>query len=461
MNGLRQIKASDIAIMKSLFWLALPMAGSQLINFGSTFLCVAMLASLGHNVLAASALIFVTQATVMVSFSAILFSLSVLIGHAYGAKKFYSIGTFWQQGCVLSLLLSIPVIFIFWHISKIFIFLVEPGPIIHISRIYFHAYVLAVIPMMLSVVNMQFGYAVDKPRLMLTASVLSVGVLLLVSYILIFGKWGFPKFGVDGLAVGATVQYLFFFLYTTIYFYYNRHFSTYQLFSLRKQLHFDQFLQIFYIGWPICIQTSGEMISSFVSVVLISWLGVHALAACQIVDQYYFLIVVPMYMVAQAAGILVGQAYGSHHELRIRKISYVAIGFTLFVGILVAMIYLFFPKVLAMVYINISSPGNAETLRLTIALFAVLAFLQIFDMVRETYIGLLRGLFDTRFSMYMSLLTVWIIGIPLSYLLAFTLHFGVVGFVFGTLISLVIDSMIMGSRWWYMSRKLLLESTIA
>ncbi len=48
------------SMSKRILALALPMAGTQLINVASSFLCMAMLAHLGHEVLAASALIFVT-----------------------------------------------------------------------------------------------------------------------------------------------------------------------------------------------------------------------------------------------------------------------------------------------------------------------------------------------------------------------------------------------------------------
>ncbi len=71
---------------KRIFSLALPMAGSQLVNVASGFLCMAMLAALGHEVLAASALIFSTQLSIMVSGMSILFSLSVLVGHSYVQK---------------------------------------------------------------------------------------------------------------------------------------------------------------------------------------------------------------------------------------------------------------------------------------------------------------------------------------------------------------------------------------
>jgi len=78
--------------------LSLPMSITQLITMGSGFLCMTMLAKLGHEVLAASALIFsISMAVQMVSVS-LLFSLSILIGHRFGERDYLSIGSLLQQG---------------------------------------------------------------------------------------------------------------------------------------------------------------------------------------------------------------------------------------------------------------------------------------------------------------------------------------------------------------------------
>src|SRR5437763_1852226 len=95
------------------------MTGSQLLNVASSFLCMAMLAALGHEVLAASALIFTTQLSIMVSGMAILFSLGVLISHAYGAKDIAVIGVLLQQGWVLGIIISVPIMLLFWNMGAL------------------------------------------------------------------------------------------------------------------------------------------------------------------------------------------------------------------------------------------------------------------------------------------------------------------------------------------------------
>lgn len=444
---------SIIKASKNIFALALPMAGTQLINVASGFLCMAMLAALGHEILAASALIFSTQISIMVSGMSILFSLSVLVGHAYGAKNYLAIGNYLQQGWTLALLMSLPIMTLFWNIDTILLFFGESKEIADIVQSYFHAFVYAVIPGFLSTCNMQFGYGIHKKALMVSTTLMSVVVLLITAYVLIFGKFGFPKLGVAGLGYATTAQYSFFLIFTTSYFYYQKSFARYELFRYRVHQHLDYFIKMFKMGWPISLQMGGEMLSFFVSGILIGWLGTESLAAFQIVNQYYFLIVIPIFTLSQTSSILIGHACGAKQFHEIKNLSYASIIMVLITTAIVAILFLAMPKQLAAFYLDIHQPNNAATLQLTVIIFMIIAFSQMLDGLRNVLIGILRGLFDTRFSMIMSLLTIWLIGMPLSYLLAFPLQYGTIGYVLGGLLGMLGGAIVMSYRWVTLSRQ--------
>jgi MATE family multidrug resistance protein len=300
---------------------------------------------------------------------------------------------------------------------------------------------------------MQFGYGLQKKKLMFFTSVMSVCVLLITAYILIFGKFGFPKFGVAGLGYATAVQFTFFFLFSTLFFRFNKNFAHFDLFKYRVHQHWEYFTHMLKIGFPIFVQMGGEMLSFSLGGIMIGWLGIPSLAAFQIVNQYYFLIVIPIFSLSQASGILVGQARGSEQFHEIKKLSHASFAIALTMGLLVAGVFLLFPKNLASFYINVTDRANSETLHLAVLIFTVVAFTQLFDGLRNILIGVLRGLFDTRFSMYMSLFTVWLISMPLAYIFAFSLHFGVVGYVAGGLLGMLFGAMIMSWRWHMLIKK--------
>lgn len=427
--------------------LALPMTGSSLINVAGGFLCMVMLAQLGSQVLAACALIFSTELSIVVTGLSLLFSLSVLVGHAYGEKKYLDIGVLVQQGWVLGLVISIPVMIVFVYIEPILLFFGQSKEITEIVQLYFNAFVWCVIPELLVVCNQQFGYGIHKKTLMLSASILSVIVLLSTAYVLIFGKFGFAAYGVAGLGYARAAQNIFFFFFTTTWFYFSNEFNCYQLFKYRAHTHLKQFWQLLAVGWPICVQMGGEMLSFFVIGVMIGWLGASSLAAFQLVNQYSFVVMISIFSLSQASGILVGQARGEKHFQDVKKLGYASIGCVLVVTLLVAFAFILIPKSLSSLYINVNDLNNAQTLNYIVVLFVILAFSQIVDGVRHVLIGVLRGLFDTRFPMYINLLVIWIIGVPLAYFMAFMMHLGVIGIALGATTGLLIGAFVLLYRW--------------
>lgn len=145
------------------------------------------------------------------------------------------------------------------------------------------------------------------------------------------------------------------------------------------------------------------------------------------------------------------EAQKKFHE--IKELSYASVTIVLMITSLFALTFLFLPKMLSSLYLNINDPQNVATLHLTILIFSILAFSQILDGLRNTFIGILRGMFDTRFPMYASLISIWLIGMPLSYLLGFTWHQGAVGFVIGGLIGMLSGAIIMFYRWQVLNKR--------
>lgn len=81
---------------------SIPMAITQLITMGSSFLCMTMLAKLGHDVVAASALIFSLSMCVLIISVSWFFSLSILIGHSFGERNYSDIGNLLPLGLLVS-----------------------------------------------------------------------------------------------------------------------------------------------------------------------------------------------------------------------------------------------------------------------------------------------------------------------------------------------------------------------
>lgn len=445
MQNTRQTTAKTIT--QKIMQLTLPMVSTELVTMGSGFLCMIMLSRLGHLILAASALIFSVGLTVSVMAMSLLFSLSILVGHCYGRQDYIGVGSLWQQGWLMSFIISVPCLLVCWNIYPILIFFGQEPQVSAIVKTFFRASIWGVVPLLLAVCNQQFCYGVHKQKLDMFANMVGVIILLACASILIFGKLGFPKLGVAGFGYAQVAQRMFYVLFTTLCFFKLNYFKKFNLFQLRIQQTLPILKNIIDIGWPICLQISGEMLSFLVCATFVGWLGTVSLAAYQIMMQYEFLSVVPIFAISQACGILIGQAVGSQQFDDVRKLSLGSLYIASVLCLLVGAILVFFPKALASLYLNIHDPKNAKILHLVIMLFAIMAVSQFLDGIRNIFIGSLRGLLDTRFAMIVGLLTIWLISMPLGYLFAFTLHGGAVGAMAGWTIGMAISIFIFWCRW--------------
>ncbi|HVV67456.1 MAG TPA: MATE family efflux transporter [Gammaproteobacteria bacterium] len=432
---------------KKLFRLALPMAITQLITMGSSFLCMSMLAHLGREVLAASALIFSISISVLATVISLLFALSILIGHAYGEKQYQTVGSLLQQGWFIAFLISLPSVLLCWHIYPLLIFF---GQDPHLSRIveqFFQASILRVPLILFCIANQQLCYGVNKQKVDMYANIAGVIVLVISAYILIYGKLGLPALGVIGFGYAVVLQAFFYVLISTACLYFGAYFKKFELFRLRLHTNWHALKQLIKIGWPISLQISAEVISFSVFAAFVGWIGTESLAAYQIIMQYQFLIVVPIFSVSQACGILIGQAYGAKQFSEITVLGKAGLIFACGMSFIVAFFFLGLPKCLSSSYIDVHAAGNAAIVKIAISLFAVLALSQLLDGIRNILTGCLRGLLDTGFPMYIGLASMWLIALPLSYFFAFILHWQALGVMIGWTVGVGAGALVLYWRW--------------
>src|SRR3989338_1425873 len=155
------------------------------------------------------------------------------------------------------------------------------------------------------------------------------------------------------------------------------------------------------------VQFGGELASFFVITMMIGWLCTNSLAAVQITQQWMFLVVVPVFAMSEAAGILVGQAVGAKAYGDLNLISRSSLILSLGLIGLLDIGFIAFPHFFASFYMNINQAKNAEIMRLIHPLFILMAITLIFNSVRDIISGSLRGLFDTQFPMRAGLFVMW------------------------------------------------------
>lgn len=433
--------------IKDVVNLSLPMAGSRFIQMFTGFVGMVMAAHLGKTVLAACALINSTLAAILLIFISIVFAVSFVTGQMAGANDHDRIGALVQQSLLLSFVLGLVMVPLFWFAGDILRLSGQSPEIVVYINQYFHAMMWAAIPILLQTCMQQFLYGLLKQRIVIFINLFSMIMGIPLVYVLIFGKWGIPAQGVAGMAYTFAFQSTFSFLAIVAICFFKADFHQYQLFKKHDHRGTPYFRQVFAVGWPMSVQFGGELLAFFVISVMIGWIGVDALAAVQVTQQWLFLVVVPIFAMSEAAGILVGRAVGAHHQGALKSIGDASLLVTLAFVLLLDVLFIAFPHYFASMYLNVNDPANASTVHLIRILFIILTATLILNAFRDVTSGLLRGLYDTRFPMRIGIFVMWCLVVPIGYFMAFVLHWGVIGFKVGGNIGLLIGAVIIYKRW--------------
>ena len=434
--------------------LALPLIGVLLVSVLCAFFSAEQLSMLGLELLAASAIVLTLQNFLLNTGRSVLKSMSILINCSLGAKDYLTVGVYFQQGWLLSLFIALPIMLIYWQIGSILRFFGQPAVVIPIVQSYFHVAIFSIIPYLLVACNQQVANSLRCNSFVLVSSVISAGVLIISAYLLVLGKWGAPVMGVTGLAYAVILQNVCALLLTTGYFYFHEKFKEFALFTPRQSRNESKLKSLLSLGWPISLQMAIEKLALLSMAFFAGWISISSLAAYQVVDQYAFLLLMPIWGLIQAAALLAGQAYGQQQFHLIKKIAKLTVLISITFSVMVGILLWCEPQYLAGFFIDLTDPSEAVALAIVLKLFFLLMVLILISGLNHVLVGLLRALCDTQYPLLIGTLSVLGIGLPLGYLLAFNFKLGLFGLYIGYVSGVGLSSALLLLRWSFKVRHL-------
>ncbi len=441
------LNSSTRTEIKQFFQLAIPLASAQVAQSLTGFFDTIMMGRLGAQTLAGGGLASLVFFALVNIIAGIMMGVSPLIAEAYGAGNKKRIEDLVRQGLWLSLLLSIPITIAIAHFDSIMLQLGQPEAIATLANIYLDIILWGFFPavgfaMLRGVVS---GLSHARPVMYIVVS----GTLFNITgnYVLGFGKFGFPRLELAGLAISSTVTLWVMFFALLIYFLKHPQLKNYQIFQQLHRLKPRVIWQLSKIGFPIGIFIALEIGLFTVVTFLMGTLGTQVLAAHQIVFQTILIIfMIPLGM-SYAATVRVGQWLGQKNLEGIKRAGYFSIGAGLVFAIAITIIMLLFPKAIVSLYLDVKDPDNAEIIRLALPMLTIATVSQILDAVQKITYGALQGLQDTRIPVLLNIPAFWIVGLTSGYLLGFYFDLGGVGLWLGQSIGVAVAALLFFIRW--------------
>lgn len=266
-----------------------------------------------------------------------------------------------------------------------------------------------------------------KTGVVMWGNVVGNAVNVLLDYLLIFGKFGFPEMGIRGAGVATAVSGVLPVIFWGSIFlsaHYERRYRTRQEFRWDKRL----FIMLLRYGVPSGVQFFLDVASFALFVLLVGRLGVVDLAVTNIVLSIELLAFLPMIGMSIATATLVGKYIGRGNPSLAERSVYSALKLALGYMGAMALLFFFFPEVfLAMFKYRTTGGQDFETIvaRGT-TLLRLVAVYTVFDTLFIIFSGALKGAGDTRFAMWVQILLAWLFFVPPVYVIVEYLDLGLV-----------------------------------
>ena len=144
------------------------------------------------------------------------------------------------------------------------------------------------------------------------------------------------------------------------------------------------------------------------------------------------------YAMSQAITVRVGVNVGQIDKKGVIYASYAGIAMGFLISLVIFLLLTLFP--LRMLSIDLDIHENKKIVQAAIPLFFILGIYQVFDSIRILEAGALRGLKDTKFTMYVNIFCFSILGVLLAYLIGIVLNYNVQGIWYGLTFGIILGA---------------------
>lgn len=242
-----------------------------------------------------------------------------------------------------------------------------------------------------------------------------------LAYCLIFGNFGFPRMEVMGAAYAILISQIVYALIVFVLIFTKVSGVGLSLTSLKTTR--ESVRNLFKVTIPALIEPIVERTGFMMYHKIVTTLGHLPLATHRAAITIESITYLPGHAFSTSCSVLVGQSLGEKSvekaRLSLHQGARYACYFMCFIGVL----FLFIPHI----FMGLFAPRDEEVIALGSLILAISAFEQPFFALSFVLYGSLRGAGDTKSPVFVSFVGVWLVRIPLCYILAYEAHLGLVG----------------------------------
>ncbi len=352
------------------------------------------------------------------------YGLTPLIGAIFTRGQHASIGRMLRTGLVVNTVFSLVVIALMVALYFNLHRMGQPEELLPLIRPYYLIVLAGMLPVMLFNVFAQWSYAINDTALptwiLLSANALNI----LGNYALIYGNLGAPELGLTGAGFSTLLARILSAAAMMWVFFGTRRGAPYRGGFSHGRPEPGQWKHIAATGFPVSMQMTFETASFSGCAVMAGWLGATSLAAYQIVVISGMLGFCIYYSIGGAMAIPVSHAAGEGDNAAMRRSAYAGYHMILAAMLVASLLFITCGRHIMGLFSNDPAVvGLAVTLIIPVVLY------QFGDATQITFANALRGTSRVMPMLYIAFVSYIVVGLPLSYLFAFTLGMALYGIV--------------------------------
>ncbi len=405
----------------TVYSLAWPMAMNAILLQATLIVDTILVGALGEQALAAMGIATSIGGLIL----GVLFALSngtqILVAQAFGADNKLALkSSFWSGSIIAVVIATTGTLLILTQHKAIVGFLAKAPEVATLASSYLTIFTIVIFGVALCQNMSVFFNATGRPKLPFFSKMIELPFNAVISYLLIYGKAGFPEYGLAGAAIGSAAAVTF----RTLFLIACLAYFKYQYLLSSGWLHdniVDSVKQHLENALPIAGTFISMSMAMSVCLMIYSQLSTHEFAALTILYLWIRIGGMMITAWAQATGILVGQLLGQNRFEMLDSFVGRSWRVALYLAVLVALIYSAIPFLFSIIYPELQQ----QTIDVVWTLLPLLILLP-FTKASNTICGnVLRAGGQAAYAFKVHVSTQWLFTVPASLLCVLVLDVSV------------------------------------
>ena len=340
----------------------------------------------------------------------------------------------------------------------------QPPEVVELAIPYLNLVAVSLIPLVIFQAFKQFSDGMSMTKYPMYAILIGNVINVVLNYLFIFGKFGFPELGIVGAAIGTLVSRLIIVVF--LWYLLSQHYKSrafvlnIKIFKLSKKM----IKKLYSIGFPSAMQMFFEVAIFTAAIWLSGILGKNPQAANQIALNLSSMTFMVAMGLSVTAMIRVGNQKGLKRYIDLRRIAFSIFMIATLFAVVFAILFFLFSGILPKMYLDINDPtkmvDNYEVITIASKLLLIAAVFQITDTIQVVALGALRGMQDVKIPTFITFISYWLIGFPISYYLSLYTDYKSAGIWIGLLAGLSSSGILLFIRFNYLSNKLIIQNAV-